>query len=65
MKKIALHSVPRSGSSWIGQILNSSPKVNYKFQPLFSYAFKGYLDENSSRERIDEFFEKEVKQEVI
>jgi len=58
MIKIAIHSVPRSGSSWIGQIFNSSPHVNYKFQPLFSYAFKDYLDEYSSKEKIDEFFEK-------
>ncbi len=56
MKKIAIHSVPRSGSSWLGQILNSSPKVNFKFQPLFSYAFKDALDENSSRKEINAFF---------
>jgi len=58
MKQIALHSVPRSGSSWIGQILNSSPIVNYKFQPLFSYEFKDYLDKNSTKDRINNFFNK-------
>jgi hypothetical protein len=56
--KIALHSVPRSGSSWIGQIFNSSPKVNYKYQPLFSFAFKDYLTPNSSKKEIDSFFSK-------
>ena len=57
MKKIAIHSVPRSGSSWIGQIFNSSPDVNFKFQPLFSYACKDYLDASSSKESINIFFE--------
>ncbi|MGB5965066.1 MAG: sulfotransferase domain-containing protein [Sulfurimonadaceae bacterium] len=57
MKKIAIHSVPRSGSSWIGQIFNSSPDVNFKFQPLFSYAFKDYLNTSSSLKDINTFFE--------
>ena len=57
MHPIALHSVPRSGSSWLGQLFNSSPKVVFKFQPLFSYAFKDYLDETASRSRIEAFFE--------
>ncbi len=56
IKKIAIHSVPRSGSSWLGQIFNSSPKVNFKFQPLFSYAFKDALNEKSTQEDIDTFF---------
>lgn len=58
MKKIALHSVPRSGSSWLGQILNSCESVNYKFQPLFSYEFKNYLNEKSSKNKINTFFKK-------
>jgi len=56
MKKIAIHSVPRSGSSWLGQIFNSSPHVIFKYQPLFSYAFKDFLNEKSSRKEIDKFF---------
>lgn len=31
----------RSGTSWIGQILDSSPDVAYRFQPFFAYAFQG------------------------
>lgn len=58
MKKIAIHSVPRSGSSWLGEIVNSSPSVSYAFQPLFSYAFKSYLHENSSSQDIEQFYEK-------
>ncbi len=61
MNKIAIHSVPRSGSSWMGQIFNSSPDVNFKFQPLFSYAFKDYLNTSSSLKDINTFFEKIAK----
>ncbi|TVZ59144.1 sulfotransferase domain-containing protein [Flavobacteriaceae bacterium MAR_2010_105] len=57
MHKIAIHSVPRSGSSWLGNIFNSHPKVIFKYQPLFSYAFKDYLNINSSEKEIELFFE--------
>ncbi len=53
-----IHGVPRSGTSWLAQIFNSSPEVNLKFQPLFSYEFKGFLKTNSSKEEICSFFEK-------
>ena len=56
MRKIAIHSVPRSGSTWLGEILNSNPYVKYCFQPLFSYKFKDFLDEHSSKEAVDSFF---------
>mgnify|MGYP006176305227 CR=1 FL=1 len=56
MKRIAIHSTPRSGSTWLGQIFNSNPKVKYAFQPLFSFELKGYLNENSSLETIQDFF---------
>lgn len=58
MQKIAIHSVPRSGSTWLGNIFNSHPDVVFKYQPLFSYAFKGYLTENSNSKGIISFFEK-------
>lgn len=57
-KKLAIYSVPRSGSSWLGEIINSSPSVNYCFQPLFSYAFKSQLSSESSSGEINVFFEK-------
>lgn len=57
MNKLALFSVPRSGSTWLGEILNSSPNTCYKFQPNFAYSFKLCLNENSSKEEIDNFFE--------
>lgn len=52
---IAIHSAPRSGSSWLGQIFKSSRQVEFRYQPLFSYAFKDFLNPSSSRERIIEF----------
>lgn len=57
MNKIAIHSVPRSGSSWLGEIINSSPDVNYAYQPLFSYEFKSRLDENSSLTDINKLYQ--------
>ena len=56
MKRIAIHSVPRSGSSWLGSIFDSSIHVVYRFQPLFSYTHKGQLTDNSTMEEIDTFF---------
>lgn len=58
VNKIAIHSVPRSGSTWLGTIFDSHPEVVYKYQPLFSYKFKSFLDEDSHQERIESFFQK-------
>jgi hypothetical protein len=58
MKRIAVHSAPRSGSSWIGQIFNSVPGVCYRYQPLFSYAFKGALTPHSTKAEIVDFYER-------
>ena len=54
---VSIQSVPRSGSSWLGQIFRSSPQVAFRFQPLFSYAFKNQLGPESSREDCLRFFE--------
>jgi len=54
---VSIQSVPRSGSSWLGQIFRSSVQVAFRYQPLFSYAFKGRLDERCNRKEILEFFE--------
>lgn len=55
-KKIAIHSVPRSGSTWLGSIFDSHPKVAYRFQPLFSYTHKNQVKDNSSLNDINNFF---------
>jgi hypothetical protein len=57
MDKIAIFGVPRSGTTWLSQILNSHPDVALRFQPLFSYGHKGSLYEYSSAEEIRIFFE--------
>lgn len=57
MKYIAIHSVPRSGSTWLGSIFDSHPEVIYKYQPLFSYAFKSALSPHSTTDEIARFFQ--------
>jgi Sulfotransferase family len=54
---VALQGVPRSGTSWLGQIFKSSPQVAFRFQPLFSYAFKDRIGVKSTRAEILRFFE--------
>ncbi|MFW6040705.1 MAG: sulfotransferase family protein [Thermoplasmatota archaeon] len=56
-KIIAIVGVPRSGTSWLGQIIDSSPAVRYRYQPIFSYAFKDAVDEDSSKKEYQQFFE--------
>lgn len=56
MNRIAIHSVPRSGSTWLGSLVDSHPSVIYKYQPLFSYRFKGALTSQSSKSDISNFF---------
>lgn len=57
MQRIAIHSVPRSGSTWLGSIFDSQPEVIYKLQPLFSYALKDRLTPISTKKEIDDFFD--------
>jgi hypothetical protein len=57
MKKFGIFGTPRSGTTWLSQILNSHPAVALRFQPLFSYGHKGSLTERSSAEEIRKFFE--------
>ena len=54
---VIIQSVPRSGSSWLGQILNSCPRVTYRYQPLHSYTFAPLIDENSNEEEVHDFFD--------
>jgi hypothetical protein len=50
MHHVAIFGCPRSGTSWLGQIFNSAPAVQYRYQPLFSYEFKDWF----GRHGIDE-----------
>jgi hypothetical protein len=53
---VLVAGVARSGTSWLGQIFDSSPVVHYRFQPLFSYAFKNRLNYESGKSEIEKFF---------
>ncbi|MEQ9064808.1 MAG: sulfotransferase [Vicingaceae bacterium] len=56
-KIIDINGVPRSGTSWLSQIIDSCEDVRFKFQPLFSDSFKNALNLSSSRNEIIEYFE--------
>ena len=53
---ISVHGVPRSGTSWLGQIFDSHPNVRYKFQPLYSDRFKDRINVRSTVNEINSFF---------
>ena len=53
---IALIGMPRSGTSWLGQIFDSSPNLAYRLEPIFSYAFKNFVDQNSTKEDYIKLF---------
>lgn len=56
-KKIVLIcGMPRSGTSWLGQIFDSSPDVAFRMEPLFAYRFKNAINASSTKEELDEFF---------
>lgn len=57
MKRIGVHGVARSGTTWLGNIFNSNPYITYKHQPLYSYAFKNFLNNSSKKAKILHFFE--------
>lgn len=58
IQKVAIFGAPRSGTTWLGQLFNSSPNTLYRYQPLFSYEFKDYLTENSNEDDINQFHNK-------
>lgn len=47
---VALFGCPRSGTTWLGQILNSAPPVQFRYQPLFSYEFKDWFGQHGLTE---------------
>lgn len=46
----AIFGCPRSGTTWLGQILNSAPTVQFRYQPLFSYEFKDWFGQHGLSE---------------
>ena len=53
---INIHGVPRSGTSWLGEIFNSAPCVRYKYQPLYRKPLRGMIDSHSRREDLEHYF---------
>lgn len=51
----ALWGPPRSGTTWLGQIFDSHPAVAYRYQPLFSYRFKGSISLSSLPASVHQF----------
>ena len=60
-KLVLLMGMPRSGTSWLSQIFDSHPNVNFKLSPLFSYAFKNVVDQDSSKIEWIDFFKQVYK----
>lgn len=58
MKNVAIFGSPRSGTTWLGQLFNSSPNCLYRYQPLFSYEFKNCITTNSTPSDIECFYKK-------
>jgi hypothetical protein len=54
---IGLHGAPRSGTSWLGVLFDSSEQVAYRFQPFFAYAFRGRIGPESDAGDIRRFFD--------
>jgi len=62
-KIIYISGVARSGTSWIGQVLNSSPETTYRFQPFFAYEFKNQVNEDSLGEEFNAIFKEMIETE--
>lgn len=56
MNTIMIAGTARSGTSWLGQVFNSSPATVFRFQPLFAYEFKGRVNDDSTREDFERLF---------
>jgi hypothetical protein len=53
---IVIAGAPRSGTSWLAQIIDSCPNVRHRFQPIFSYAFKNAVNQDSTKDDFNQFF---------
>jgi len=61
IKIVWLNGMPRSGTSWLSQIFDSSPDVAFRLSPLFSYIFKDRINCESTGSEIKSFFEEVYK----
>lgn len=51
---VVVTGMPRSGTSWVGQIVESCPAVRYKMSPLFAWEFKNAVSRGASAEEWEE-----------
>lgn len=56
--QVAIHGAPRSGTTWLGQLFNAHENVAYRYQPLFSHAFRGQVNEASGQAEWQSFFQR-------
>ena len=52
MQLVYLHSPPRSGSTWLQMVFEAHPAVRTRYQPFFSYDFKGELKHDMSQKEF-------------
>lgn len=57
LRKLLITGMPRSGTSWLGQIVNSNPTVLFRTEPLFSYRFKNVINSNSNCFAVNSFID--------
>lgn len=55
MRNIMIIGMPRSGTSWLGQIINSDPRVIFRTEPLFAYRFKNIINPASRCDEVNSF----------
>lgn len=68
MKKIiGIFGVPRSGTSWLGQIFNSSPETRFAYQPMFTERFRDQIHPRSSEREMRDYLQKiyEAKEDFL
>ena len=53
---IVITGMPRSGTSWLSQIFDSSPEVRFRLSPLFAYEFKNCVNETATKEEWENVF---------
>ena len=53
---VFIAGMARSGTSWLGEIIDSSPDVRYCFQPLFAYAYKNRIGYDSTASDLQRLF---------
>jgi hypothetical protein len=57
-KIIVIIGIPRSGTSWLSQIFDSSSQVRFRLSPLFSNELKNYVNDESPVKNWEYVFRK-------